>query len=59
MFCPHLRPVTCFSLDGAHSKEAVVLAKWLESVTIRVAEQRPDDEHAQFLYTPNMSLKFY
>ena len=30
-------------------KEAVVLAKWLESITLHVAEQSPDDEHAQLL----------
>lgn len=30
-------------------KEAVVLAKWLESITLHVAQQNPDDEHAQLL----------
>ena len=27
----------------------MVLAKWLESVTVLVAERKPHDEHAQFL----------
>jgi len=31
------------------AQEAVVLAKWLESITVWIAEQHPDDEHAQLL----------
>ncbi|CAL1132352.1 unnamed protein product [Cladocopium goreaui] len=30
-----------------NAAEAVVLAKWLESVTVLVAERKPHDEHAQ------------
>lgn len=58
-FCSHVPPAICFPFDGAPSKEAVVLAKWLESVTIRVAEQKPDDEHAQLLCQNCLPLLFY
>ena len=33
------------------AKEAVVLAKWLESIIVWIADQNRDDEHAQLLHT--------